>query len=155
MDFCCPCKRSRPVKKPTRDKPLKQLQPDHVHKKDFSVTCGTDDCPRVFSRVKSLRNHIRLVQKSHTTGSEENSGVLVCQFTETRTETYVPLTPVEETHPTGPEFMKANSLLFSLHTMLNIQDAYEKPYRFWRPLSLKVVDLSLSLSKGFHLSLVA
>lgn len=47
------------IRKPTHNKLLKHLQLFHEHLEAFTVTCGLDGCPRTFSRVKSLQNHIR------------------------------------------------------------------------------------------------
>lgn len=97
-----------PIKKATHDKLLKHLQLYHENEKNFSVTCGLDGCPRVFTRVKSLQNHLRHNHKStgrnqseideapvtlttvletHPIDSEENSGVSISQFVETLTDT--------------------------------------------------------------------
>ena len=65
-----------PVKTPTHKKWLKHLQLYHENESDFSVTCGLDGCPRQFSRVKSLRNHIRRHHHFSDSSFEEELNLL-------------------------------------------------------------------------------
>lgn len=66
--FQCPrC----PVKTPTHKKWLKHLQLYHENESNFSAICGLDGCPRQYSRVKSLKNHIRRHHHSNESSLEQ------------------------------------------------------------------------------------
>ena len=60
MDNQCP---NCSVKTPSYFKLLNHLQLYHEYESKFSVTCGIDGCPRQYSKIKSLKDHIRLKHK--------------------------------------------------------------------------------------------